>query len=389
MVDPIAKQPIVWKDKLIGHSSISGENSLEEKEDFNLLEGDIQKSINMNGIHSIQFSDRIHQILIRLLGLPGYLYKRKILVEIRGMVGKVTKLDMNTDNRAREDMPMQRKLAPLGPLTFTIRNDIRKSHNEIFEHNNGQLGSGALDKGQLNELGFRNMVGPVRVNSVASRSSIGPVSSSNRTNGFQIVDDRFSEGLREKRNGLDLNGSLGVKAYSLLDKAMEGSEQVIPGSFSTTNLVMEGMVGIAASVMVGSLDPNKHTAVIFKENKNPNADSQVEGNTGLVSDKRVDRAAGRGSGDKIRDGRDLGYIDPSFTWQRGGTFERLDWALANDTWVIAFPQCLVSYLSHIKSDYGPILLNTRPDLSLARERPFRFLMGWTKHANFSTFVKNK
>ncbi|MBA0673046.1 hypothetical protein Goklo_029279 [Gossypium klotzschianum] len=234
MVDPIAKQPIVWKDKLIGHSSISGENSLEEKEDFNLLEGDIQKSINVNGIHSIQFSDRIHQILIRLLGLPGYLYKRKILVEIRGMVGKVTKLDMNTDNRAR---------------------------------------------------------GPVRVNSVASRSSIGPVSSSNRTNGFQIVDD--------STGGLGVDDGSDGSGNGLVNK----TSRVIPGSFSTTNLVLEGMVGIAASVMVGILDPNKHTAVIFKENKNPNADSQVEGNTGLVSEKRVDRAAGRGSGDKIRDGR--------------------------------------------------------------------------------------
>lgn len=29
------------------------------------------------------------------------MYKRKILVEIGGMVGKIVKLDMNTDNRAK------------------------------------------------------------------------------------------------------------------------------------------------------------------------------------------------------------------------------------------------------------------------------------------------
>ncbi|KAH1038575.1 hypothetical protein J1N35_040318 [Gossypium stocksii] len=38
---------------------------------------------------------------ISFLGLPGYMYKRKILVEIGGLVGKVTKFDMNTNNRVR------------------------------------------------------------------------------------------------------------------------------------------------------------------------------------------------------------------------------------------------------------------------------------------------
>ncbi|PPS19955.1 hypothetical protein GOBAR_AA00618 [Gossypium barbadense] len=38
---------------------------------------------------------------IRLLGLPRYMYKRKILLEIGGMVGSVAKLDLNTDSRTR------------------------------------------------------------------------------------------------------------------------------------------------------------------------------------------------------------------------------------------------------------------------------------------------
>ncbi|MBA0793203.1 hypothetical protein Gohar_017621, partial [Gossypium harknessii] len=164
---------------------------------------------------------------IKLLGLPRYLYKHKILVEIRGMVGKVAKLDMNADNRARENHSMivdnigkkretyrswmlveikSRALTDMESNVGILPSDINEStdircnkgkrisngphqSNEIFGHNNGQLGSGALDKGQLNELGFRNMVGPVRVNSVASRSSIGHVSSSKMTNGFRIKDD--------------------------------------------------------------------------------------------------------------------------------------------------------------------------------------------------------
>ncbi|XP_016700177.1 uncharacterized protein [Gossypium hirsutum] len=38
---------------------------------------------------------------IRLPGLPGYMYKRNILKEIGGTIGKVAKLDLNTDSRIR------------------------------------------------------------------------------------------------------------------------------------------------------------------------------------------------------------------------------------------------------------------------------------------------
>lgn len=38
---------------------------------------------------------------IKLLGLPGYLYKWKFLLAIRGLIGRVAKLDMNTNNKVR------------------------------------------------------------------------------------------------------------------------------------------------------------------------------------------------------------------------------------------------------------------------------------------------
>ncbi|KAH1039642.1 hypothetical protein J1N35_041385 [Gossypium stocksii] len=38
---------------------------------------------------------------IRLLGLPGYLYKKKIIEEIGGTTGKVVRLDFNTDSRIK------------------------------------------------------------------------------------------------------------------------------------------------------------------------------------------------------------------------------------------------------------------------------------------------
>lgn len=55
-MEPSSPPPPSWKDKLLG--------SLEEENDFVLLEGDIQKSM-VNGIPSIVFSERIQQLLIK------------------------------------------------------------------------------------------------------------------------------------------------------------------------------------------------------------------------------------------------------------------------------------------------------------------------------------
>lgn len=49
----------------------------------------------------------------------------------------------------------------------------------------------------------------------------------------------------------------------------------------------------------------------------------------------------------------------------------------------------MSHLPQIKSDHRPILLRTKSKISLAKGRPFRFLARWTKHATFSSLVKDK
>ncbi|XP_017636648.1 uncharacterized protein LOC108478683 [Gossypium arboreum] len=194
MIELSSDQPTSWRDMLVGQSSKNGSNGLDEKEAFDILEGDIQRTV-VNGVPSITFSERIHQIFIqgmdntvivkllgrnigfsvlqnkfcsmwrpsapihmmdiengyflvkfqnkmdcdkvlseglwtifgqyltvqpwtmafdptqafpsvvmawiRFLALPSYLYNRKIITEIRELVGKVVKLDMNTDNRTQ------------------------------------------------------------------------------------------------------------------------------------------------------------------------------------------------------------------------------------------------------------------------------------------------
>ncbi|MFQ6663119.1 hypothetical protein Gotur_030757 [Gossypium turneri] len=197
VVDPTPAPSLSWKDLLMGNKIIEQKvdsGSQQSEEDFSLTEGDVKKSV-INGIPSIEVSERVHQLLekemstsvvlkllgrnigftalqnrlygiwrpskpfqlmdiengyflakfqspedyekilslgpwlifgqylivqpwtidfnpelpypntvltwIRFPGLPSHLYKKEIIWDIGGMVGKVTKLDFNTDSRAR------------------------------------------------------------------------------------------------------------------------------------------------------------------------------------------------------------------------------------------------------------------------------------------------
>ncbi|MBA0713742.1 hypothetical protein Golax_012758, partial [Gossypium laxum] len=64
LIDPSPEKPISWRDMLVGQSSKDTFNDSEGKEDLDILDGDIQKSI-VNGVPSISFSDKIHKILIQ------------------------------------------------------------------------------------------------------------------------------------------------------------------------------------------------------------------------------------------------------------------------------------------------------------------------------------
>ncbi|MBA0553583.1 hypothetical protein Golob_012754, partial [Gossypium lobatum] len=81
-----------WKDKLLGVGLIA--SSKEHMVSGNgsdgglvLLEGNLIRS-TVNGILKIDFSNRIKVVMpwIRLPGLPGFIYKRRILKAIGGMV---------------------------------------------------------------------------------------------------------------------------------------------------------------------------------------------------------------------------------------------------------------------------------------------------------------
>ncbi|KAJ4842985.1 hypothetical protein Tsubulata_036399 [Turnera subulata] len=74
---------------------------------------------------------------------------------------------------------------------------------------------------------------------------------------------------------------------------------------------------------------------------------------------------------------DLGYQGPQFTWHRGLVWERLDRALANQSWLQTFPSAQVFHLPTLCSDHCPLLI----DLGVPQQPvplqglPFRFQIG--------------
>ena len=73
----------------------------------------------------------------------------------------------------------------------------------------------------------------------------------------------------------------------------------------------------------------------------------------------------------------LGNHGERFTWQRGGTKERLDCFLADCWWSNKFPSVEVKMLPRYHSDYNALLLSTeRRSLEHSDEKAFRFEPIW-------------
>nr|KJB43088.1 hypothetical protein B456_007G183500 [Gossypium raimondii] len=90
-VDSEPKLTLSWKDKTFGCE-------IFETEDYEKVLIVQPWTTDSN---SMQPYSNVVKARIRLPGLPGFLYKRRILKEIGGMIGKISKIDFNTDSRMR------------------------------------------------------------------------------------------------------------------------------------------------------------------------------------------------------------------------------------------------------------------------------------------------
>ncbi|KAH1046335.1 hypothetical protein J1N35_037119 [Gossypium stocksii] len=208
LVDLIIEQTISWKDKLVGHSSNVTGNGLEEKEDFDLLDGGIQKSI-VNDIPSIEFSDRIHQILIRdmdntvILNLLGHNIGY-------GHVKEVCTFRVFESSTRNESPP-----------------------SEMLPENQS----------------------PIIFNTIANGSAIRPVSSTKLSVAVKLINSGSSKGLRENNKNLRPSGLLGAKAHSSMGRAIEGSKKhhspIIANDFGCLD-ENSGLDGSGNSLVTGS-----------------------------------------------------------------------------------------------------------------------------------------
>ncbi|MBA0618087.1 hypothetical protein Godav_027479 [Gossypium davidsonii] len=127
VVDTMTTRTLSWEDLVLGNKS-DGQKVVDESnpldKDFALQDEDVKKSI-ANDIPSIDFSKRIHQLLVEEMAtsVNGYILDKyqsvedyeKILSQVfrvfytereyyeklEDLIGKVTKLYFNTDNKAR------------------------------------------------------------------------------------------------------------------------------------------------------------------------------------------------------------------------------------------------------------------------------------------------
>ncbi|PPD92053.1 hypothetical protein GOBAR_DD11006 [Gossypium barbadense] len=119
VVDSVPVPRTSWKDKLLegrAVGSFASPMTLEgcTDEEFDSEDGDISRS-TVNEIPTIDFSEQIQKLLVKdmdstvmvkllgcNIGLPGLLYKRRVLGEIINFVGKVAKLDIKTESGVRD-----------------------------------------------------------------------------------------------------------------------------------------------------------------------------------------------------------------------------------------------------------------------------------------------
>lgn len=90
---------------------------------------------------------------------------------------------------------------------------------------------------------------------------------------------------------------------------------------------------------------------------------------------------------------DLGSNGPAFTWtnKRKGLAhikERLDRIVANNEWIMLFPEATINVLTVRGSDDSHILLSTNPRSSKL-VRPFRFCKMWFREEECELLIKSK
>ncbi|PPS16480.1 hypothetical protein GOBAR_AA04074 [Gossypium barbadense] len=270
LIDLTAEQSISWRDKLVDHLSKVDCKASEEKEDFDILEGDINKSF-INGIPSINFSDRVYQILIRDTGMVMWKRiapleflnptrkrnrhhlrksRRKVRDSVQKNAGIQGKNMEGSRFRSLSDVNLNPELISGGlevsaDLQCNKRKEItdaNQQNKETLLHSNGKIANGSKMKSNSNVLGFSNSIGPISILKGSNGSLIGP----GRVSGQQIAfvagssvgSPAAAEGLPDQCNEASIGNGGDRLHFSLALNQGKKANTVLPAT-RETDLVLE------------------------------------------------------------------------------------------------------------------------------------------------------
>ncbi|MBA0591015.1 hypothetical protein Gorai_019703 [Gossypium raimondii] len=225
---------------------------------------------------------------IRLQGLPNYLYNKKILEEIGDLIGKIAKLDFNTDNQLRGYFA---RLALDGPhwnaketyklaTKFSISGKGWSKFMALSMETNRKGEKKMLDN---EEVGLGN-VGRESLIGFGSESYQGSCWKGKIEVGAKAILVRVQLALGQ---GLNLVKAIGNRLFTTSIKTItmeQGIEKnlnnckerpINVGDFhlnatSHFNPTFKGLIELEISLNSNMLDPSKYTTVVFKDNLGDN-----------------------------------------------------------------------------------------------------------------------
>ncbi|KAK5811324.1 hypothetical protein PVK06_026653 [Gossypium arboreum] len=320
-------------------------------------------------------------VSIRLPGLPGFLYKRQILEEIGGLIGKVTKLNFQTDKGPRG------KFARMGsPKSCNENRREWWPESACIETAKTSEIEAEFSGIRFQKVDFLKGVNQKGVSRAKENIGLNPKT----TNNFSVLGKQLVDGLellKEAAGQVDrglVMAELGIQNRPLLDpvshiKAAMGNNDNIKGDGPV--LTDQEIRGLELSFNSDSVDTvhgvfqiTTHLRLIL-----------IKGSA-LIEWKPLAFMKEFGLGGRTR------YRGAPLTWQRGGVSKRLDRAIGNKAWLTSFPNFTVTYFPRIKSDHMPIFLSLRFKLHSSRGHPFHFLAGLSQGNQIGdsvcTWVKN-
>ncbi|PPS10196.1 hypothetical protein GOBAR_AA10444 [Gossypium barbadense] len=240
----------------------------------------------------LQLYSSIVMAWIRLWGLPGFIYKRKILEAIGSMVGKVSKFKFKTDSRTRGHFAKMAVFINLDrSLVFQVlvNGEIQRVVYEALSMIYFSCGK----YGHVKEMCLSLAVNPVSESKKVATTG-DPIEDELEQEKRlkwctekETLSSRFAalNGMREMivdegGAGEKFSGNVPINSSNLLmaSEVIGGEANIHKGGldFGTVthfNPTFEDIGGTNVTLDKKMLDLGKHTAVTFKENSYPNNDS--------------------------------------------------------------------------------------------------------------------